>query len=228
MSKNPRTPEETYGPALRKAQLDFGRVDPHKVASHAGVAYQATGTTSGQFLVPFLSTMHRIHWPEGTVEQPIGQQETDIGTRILALHYLVTADGSPVAGKWIAFRNLPGGLGYDGAFQRRANLRLANAFGTDLEAFVTAAKGLGGERLTFGDASYLFRALPRVWLAVVHHVADEEFPASTNIVFDASVSHYLPTEDLAVLGGMLAGRLIKAAQARLASAPGITEAPRAV
>jgi hypothetical protein len=53
--------------------------------------------------------------------------------------------------------------------------------------------------------------LPRVWLAVVLHLADEEFPASANVLFDASASHYLPTEDLAVLGGMLTGRLIKSA-----------------
>jgi hypothetical protein len=58
---------------------------------------------------------------------------------------------------------------------------------------------------------FAFRLLPRVWLAVVLHLADDEFPANANILFDATVSHYLPTEDLAVLGGMLAGRLSKAA-----------------
>ena len=69
----------------------------------------------------------------------------------------------------------------------------------------------GVERLSFGDASFSFRLLPRVWLAVVLHLADDEFPASANVLFDAAVSHYLPTEDLAVLGGILTGRLIKAA-----------------
>ncbi|RPI58153.1 MAG: DUF3786 domain-containing protein, partial [Chloroflexi bacterium] len=44
---------------------------------------------------------------------------------ILLLHYLLTADGTATADRWIAFRNLPGGLGYDAAFQARANLRLA-------------------------------------------------------------------------------------------------------
>jgi hypothetical protein len=138
----------------------------------------------------------------------------DIATRIILLHYLLTADGTPLTSKWIAFRSLPGGLGYDAAFQGRASLRLAHAFGTDRAAFETAARAFGGEQLDFGDASFLFRLLPRVWLAVVLHLADEEFPANANILFDATASHYLPTEDLAVLGGMLASRLIKVVQDR--------------
>jgi hypothetical protein len=127
---------------------------------------------------------------------------------------LVNADGTPLASKWIGFRALPGGLGYDSAFQGRAGSRLADAFGTNLGAFEAAAGTLGGERLGFGDASFLFRVLPRVWLAVVLHLADEEFPANANVLFDAAASHYLPTEDLAVLGGILASRLIRASSDR--------------
>jgi hypothetical protein len=70
---------------------------------------------------------------------------------------------------------------------------------------------LKGESLSFGDASFLFRMLPRLWLAVVLYLADDEFPANANVLFDAAASHYLPTEDLAVLGGLLAGRLIRVA-----------------
>jgi hypothetical protein len=71
---------------------------------------------------------------------------------------------------------------------------------------------MGGERLSYGDSSFLFRALPRVWLAVVLNLADDEFPADASVLFDSAAEHYLPTEDLAVLAGMLAGRLIKAAK----------------
>jgi hypothetical protein len=58
------------------------------------------------------------------------------------------------------------------------------------------------------------RVLPLVWLAVVLNLSDEEFPANVNVLFDGAASHYLPTEDLAVLGGIVAGRLIKGAQRR--------------
>jgi len=57
----------------------------------------------------------------------------------------------------------------------------------------------------------LFRALPRVWLAVVVYKGDEEFSPAANVLFDAAAANYLPTEDLAVLGGYLASKLVHAA-----------------
>lgn len=204
MRPKPRTPEETYGPALIKAQEAFPQLEPLQTAARAAVSYK-----DGVFQVPFFGTLHDVRWPAATVTRSSDGADVDIATRILLLHYLLTADGTPLAADWMSFRTLPGGLGYDAAFQGRANLRLAGMFGNDLSAFEEAARSVGGERLTFGDASFSFRALPRVWLAVVLHLADEEFPASASVLFDASAGHYLPTEDLAVLGGILAGRLIK-------------------
>ena len=209
MQPKPRSPEETYGPALEVALSAFPDLDPLDTAARAGVTYQ-----DDAFEVPFFATRYIVRWPSATIQREADHQEADIATRILLLHYLLNADGAPLADEWIAFRNLPGGLGYDGAFQGRANLRLAHAFGHDQMAFEAAAGTLRGERLSFGDASFSFRVLPRVWLAVVLYLADEEFSASANVLFDGAVSHYLPTEDLAVLGGMLAGRLIKAARAK--------------
>ena len=205
MQHKPRSPEETYGPALDKATQEFPELDPAETAARAAVDYEGDA-----FLLPFFGTTYEVHWPGGAIVRASDQAEADVASRILMLHYLLTADGTPLASKWIAFRNLPGGMGYDAAFQGRANLRLAHAFGSDLAGFEAASRALGGERLDFGDASFCFRLLPRVWLAVVLYLADEEFPASANVLFDGAASHYLPTEDLAVLGGMLAGRLIRA------------------
>jgi hypothetical protein len=207
MHAKPRTPEETYAPALEKARNSLAQLDPHQAAVRAAVSFAC-----GAFEIPYFGAIHYVHWPEGLVERAAVGQEADTTTCLLLMHYLLTADGMPQGAAWIAFRNLPGGLGYDAALQGRANVRLARSFGRDRSAFAAAARALGGESLSFGDASFCFRLLPRVWLAVVLHLADDEFPATANVLFDDSASHYLPTEDLAVLGGILAGRLIKAAQ----------------
>jgi len=214
MEHKPRTPEETYGPALEKAQEALPRVDPNRQAAHAGVTFEALDGRAGRFLVPFFGTIYDVSWPAGEVRRADDGSGADMASRILLLHYLLTADGMAMADRWIAFRGLPGGLGYDAAFQARANLRLARAFGAERAAFEAAARALKGESLSFGDASFLFRMLPRLWLAVVLYLADDEFPANANVLFDASASHYLPTEDLAVLGGILAGRLIRVAHPR--------------
>lgn len=207
MQAKPRAPEETYGPALEQAKQAFPQLDPNQAATRAAVSYE-----EGRFQVPFFGAIYDVHWPGGSVLRASDRKEADIASQILLLHYLLTADGTPLGAEWISFRNLPGGLGYYAAFQGRTGLRLAHAFGADLPAFEEAARTLGGERLSFGDASFSFRLLPRVWLAVVLHLADDEFPATANVLLDVETGHYLPTEDLAVLGGILASRLIKAAK----------------
>jgi len=211
-----RTPEETYQAAVQKAEAEFSRLDPVEAAARAGVNYTAQSSDAGQVQIAFFGTHYSVHWPTGAAVRASDQKGPDVATRLLLLHYIITADGTPMACKWSAFRNLPGGLGYDSAFQRRASAPLVQAFGAPghgQTSFEVAARMLGGERLRFGDAAFCFRLLPRVWLAVVLYVADEEFPASANVLFDAAAEHYLATEDLAVLGGMLAGRLAKTAKA---------------
>jgi hypothetical protein len=214
MQHRARTPEETYGPALEKAQKALPDIDPARQAANAGIAFKPGDPRAGRFVVPFFGATYEVTWPAGEVRRTNDGTEADIASRILLLHYLLTADGAAAADRWIAFRNLPGGLGYEPAFQARANLRLARAFGAERAAFEAAAQALKGESLSFGDASFVFRMLPRLWLAVVLYLTDDEFPASAQVLFDASASHYLPTEDLAVLGGLLAGRLIRASRPR--------------
>lgn len=214
MNVRVRTPEETYRPALEKARLELACAEPQYLAARSGVQFELAGTHRGRFVIPFLGMVHWVFWPDGAVERADDPGTSDIWVHIVLLHYLLTADEFPMADRWIAFRSLPGGLGYDAAFQGRANLRLAKAFGTNGPAFESAAHAIGGERLSFGDVSFSFRILPRLWMAAVLHLGDDEFPANANILFDAAASHYLPTEDLAVLGGLLASRLIRASQAR--------------
>jgi hypothetical protein len=155
---------------------------------------------------------YRVTFPQVSVQSVHGEAP-DVATRLIVVHYLIHADGTPPADQWVAFRELPDGLVYDPAFQGRSSLRLRHEYGMDARGFVAAAEGVGGERLTFGDASYMFRMLPRLNMAVILHQGDEEFGPAVNVLFDGSAGHYLPTEDLAVLGGMLAGKLLKAANA---------------
>lgn len=210
----PRTPEETYQPALEKAVRDLQSLDPWLVALRSDTKYTRLTETSGQIEVRFWGKDYIVRYPEISVEEAATGQEPPIAIKILILHYLINADGTRLADAWVSFRELPDGHVYDAAFRKRANLRLAQAFGNDLDSFVAAAKALGGERLTYGDASFMFVMFPRIRLAVVLYLADEEFPASANVLFDAVAGHYLPTEDLAVLGGMLAGWLIKLGKER--------------
>jgi len=143
-----------------------------------------------------------------------GGAPAHVAVSILLLHYLLRADGTPPAGEWLAFRELPDGLFYAAAFAQRTEAPLAQAFGANagsgdgLAGFRAAAAAAGGLPLDLADAAFAFQALPRLTLAVLVWDGDDEFPAQASVVFDAAAGHYLPAEDLAGLGGLLAGRLI--------------------
>ena len=139
---------------------------------------------------------------------PGGAAPAHAAVAIVLLHYLTRADGTPPAGRWIAFRELPDGLFYAQSFTSRGETPLAQAF--SVAALRDAAAAVGGSPLPLGDAGFAFQALPRLPLAVVLWTADEELPAQASLLFDAAAGHYLATEDLAGLGESLARSLLTA------------------
>lgn len=147
--------------------------------------------------------------PDFVVCDPQTGQELPVAGQALLLYYFHTCDGAPETGRWVSFAELPDGRFYNRAFQGYTGHELAKAFQSEAAAFVRAAESLGGQRQALGDAAFSFRALPRVTLLVVFWQGDEEFPASFQILFDAAVSHHLPTDVCAILGSMLTRKLIK-------------------
>ncbi len=127
---------------------------------------------------------------------------------ILLLHYS-TSQTTEKAGKLIKYADLPGGYAYEKAFELRAVKPAADAFGENPTHLIRAAKLLGGNALELGDAAVEIPALYNVPLVYILW-AKNEFPASVTILYDESASHYLPTEDLAVLAELTTSRLLKA------------------
>jgi hypothetical protein len=128
--------------------------------------------------------------------------------RILLLHYLMKADGSPLTGKWVGYKDIPGGLLYASVFARRVTEPLVRKFGKSAKGFRDIGIKLGGEPAEVGDASFTLEVFPFIALQYVLWKGDEEFPPTVQLLFDASVDHYLSLEDIVVLGQMVTGRLI--------------------
>jgi hypothetical protein len=176
--------------------------DPHAFAARAGAEFEGDGLR-----VKFYGEPHRITFPELEVTVEATHKVCGLNRSSMFFYYFLTADGAPFADKWIAFRELPGGMFYHQAYQGYSGDRLAKAIDNHVSVFERAAKNLGGQKLELGDASFAFEALPRVRVAAVYYAGDEDFPASANVLFDASASHYLPTDALAGVGSSLVDRL---------------------
>ncbi|MGM0383946.1 MAG: DUF3786 domain-containing protein [Thermodesulfobacteriota bacterium] len=210
-----KTSEELYGPAITKAVEELQNLDPRQVALKSGAEYLETVSTMGQIKLAFFGQDYLIHVPQCTVEKVDTKQAADkdqeiiVITRILLLHYLLNADGTPLAQSWATLSQFPGGQSYESVLKIRGSQPLDQAFATNVDAFIAAAEAMGGERLSLGDASFSFDILPRLRLAPVLYVADEEFPSSVDILFDAAAGNYLPTYDLTIVAAILAEKLTK-------------------
>ena len=190
-------------PKVAHLREDLARRDPSDLAERSGATFDAARQA---IQIELWGKPYTLGHPELVARDAAGA-EAGIYKQALLLMYLHTADKTPLTHKWLAYRELPGGMFYANAFHGYAELRLAQSFNGDLAKFRAAAAGLKGSKLTFGDASFEFVALPRILVAAVYWLGDEDFPSNASILFDAAASHYLPTDAVGALGSQLVSRL---------------------
>ena len=195
---------DNLAPKVASLRAELGSRDPRDLAQRSGALFDARQQAITLLLWDKAYTL--IH-PELVARDSTGAQAA-LNRQALLLMYLHTADGTPPAHKWVTYRELPGGMFYANAFHGYAEMRLAQEFDGDVERFRAAARRLDGDRLTFGDASFEFIALPRILVGAVYWMGDEDFPSSASILFDAAASHYLPTDVVGALGSQLVSRLL--------------------
>jgi hypothetical protein len=212
----------TGGEAVEKAhqawqesmlrQLDVLRAEiravlPGRLAANCGAILQ-----DQQIRLNYWEQLVSISWPDLRARKLSDNTECSVYDAGMLLYYLRQADGTPMADRWIGYRELPGGNFYSQAFQGYSGDRLARAYGNTPERFTLAAQSLNG--ITLPDLpgiAFAFQPLPRIRLAAILYPGDEEFAARASVLFDAAAGHYMTTDGLALLGSGLVGRLIKLA-----------------
>lgn len=153
-----------------------------------------------------------IRWPEIEALSAGTGDALSTFDQAMLMYYLETADGAPLADRWIGFRELPDGAFYNQAFESYSGRPIAERFGDQPEQLAEAAEKLKGNHLpALAPQAYAFRPLPRIRVAVALWPGDEEFSSRASVLFDAASSHYMTTDGLALLGAGLARRLIRVA-----------------
>ncbi len=137
-----------------------------------------------------------------------GGDEVNPFMQSLILSYLERADGGPPAERWVTFRDLPNGSFYNQAFQGYGPDRLAKRWQFDIDGFSTACRALGGTPVDVGDAGFALPVFPRVDLAAVYWLGDEDFPSKASMLFDANAHFYMVIDGLAILGSRLVDRIL--------------------
>lgn len=126
------------------------------------------------------------------------EKVVDGDSSTLILHYLLAADGTPINGTWISYRELPGGLFY---WKTIAGVLepLKKKYGSDGEGFLNSSVRIGGvkySKFRYSSIIYLFKMLP---VLMILDEKSEEFEADVRVLFDRSASHYMEAYGIKLL-----------------------------
>jgi len=174
----------------------------------SGAKYQLVDTQKRIF-IEYLNQSYRVTLPDVEVSMRDSEEAVSLKDKVLILHYLTQAKGTPRSSRVIAYKELPEGANYFQTFSKRAIKPLVDHFGQEPQRLLNIAGILGGYRADYGDTSVTINAFPRVSITFVLWQGDEEFPPEGNILFDSVISDYLATEDITVLCEVIAWKLVK-------------------
>lgn len=126
------------------------------------------------------------------------------GDRLLLLHYLLCDVPICPANELISFRDIPGGQFYWQAFVSRTVKPLATGIGNDLELLRKNLNRFDWETVDdIADIAAKIHALGKIYVTLIYRCKDEEFPASAQLLFDASIKRVYSAEDAAVLASRI-------------------------
>lgn len=198
--------EESFGLALDLAVKKLTFLDPEELCKKTG----ASLVGEQRILLPYLSQPYFINLQNGQISlQEDLKVEIPLKDRILILHYLTQAKGTPLTNRLITYAQIQGGRFYCPAFQKRTIEPILSCFGNQPAKLVEIARNFGGERASYGDASVSFYPFPFVKIVIVLWRGDEEVPPNGNILFDKNITDYLSAEDIAVVSETLIWKLIR-------------------
>ncbi|HBC96887.1 MAG TPA: hypothetical protein DC034_08865 [Clostridium sp.] len=186
----------------------FKNFDPGEMAENTGCTFNKD---AGEISVKLMGQDLTVKYPSGDVYSKNGTEIESYPPKTLILRYLIHGRGVKPSDKYITYREINGGNVYYNNFYGRCILRLSRKFGGDIEKFRNAFEKLGAEKVNMGDAAYKFQFLNNIYIIFAIWEGDEEFPPSSQILFNKNVLFYFTAEDLAVIGDVAIGSVIKLA-----------------
>jgi hypothetical protein len=188
----------------------YRALDPREAASRCALAFDEAASA---FSLRLMGTEYRASFPGFDVRDGGGRGLRNPYERILLARYLCEGRHVAPRGAQLAYQEIPWGQVYYTSFRGRCIERLARAFGADASGLKRAAESLAirAEPLAAGDAAYRFEFMNGLYMSVLLWGADDEFPASAQMLFDDNFAAAFTAEDIAAAGEIAIARLKEAA-----------------
>lgn len=197
--------EEAFGLALRMASEKLMGLGVKDVCEKTGAQIVNDQTV----MIRYLNQPFFVDLKTGRIVDEKNEDSLPLRDKIIILHYLASAKGSPFTQKLITYAQIEGGRFYFPVFYKRTVEPIVKFFSENTEMLIEASKKLGAEKERYGDVSVSILPLPRVKMYMILWRGDGEVPSSGNILFDKNITDYLCAEDIAVLTEIVVWTLIK-------------------
>ena len=117
--------------------------------------------------------------------------------------------------EWVSYRNFKNSVPLVNFFSNEVEKAISNYFSGRLNELRKASNLLAGyppNLKTNHDFALQFDALPMIPIILLYNDSDEEFPATSFVMFESRAEKYLDCECLAMLGHQLFSHLKKAVE----------------
>ncbi|UCH87977.1 MAG: DUF3786 domain-containing protein [Thermoplasmata archaeon] len=201
--------KDNLADVLERGWDELVKRDPGEVAEYGLVEFDKE---TESYNLPFMNETFLVNKKTREIKPKDPSSKTYVSSFLatLLVHYLASVKNLEVENKPISFREVPGGGDvYYPAFQNNAIRPIMERFGENPEELIPAGERLGGKPIDKGDAAVEIPVFPKIPVTVIVWAGDEEIPANATILFDVTAKEQIHIEDLAVIGGVVAGKLIK-------------------
>ncbi len=183
---------------------EYQKLNPKEAAKRCGVEYDEERQ---QFHIRLMGYRYLVDFPEFAVHKEDEDEEGAfllldmVPAKIIVLRFLLSAQVVKSSGKYLTYREVPWGEVYFRQFEGRCLMRLKFGFGFKLDKFAEGMEKLPGvKKLSLGDVSYEFEFINGLHVRFILWAGDEEFPPSSQILFEDNFPYAYQAEDLAVVG----------------------------
>ncbi len=191
----------------------FAQADPHRISSRLGIPFDSQRS---EFTFAFLGRTYTVRHPDLLV-CPVDSEDNLFGrnpkARILLLRYLLYSSVYFPDGEFKSYREFPSGELYYDVFRGRCIRRLTGTYAARLDGFKKAAVNLGGILISGADTACELELFDNLYIRFLLWEGDEEFPASSQILFSsnfpAAFSAYDLTEIVEIILGVMKEKVQK-------------------
>ncbi|MBQ1286083.1 MAG: DUF3786 domain-containing protein [Lachnospiraceae bacterium] len=187
---------------IRIYQEKFREMDPQQMAKRSGCEFR-----DGAFEILLMNRRVKLTFPEMETFYEDGSKTAD-NVRILLARYVMEGVQAESSGKMYSYPEMPWGPVYEVQFRGRCISRMAGTYGHNLKGFQEGMERIGakeareasGRFASGADCAYDIPFLPKLTIRALIWEADEEFPASAQILFSDNFPLAFTAEDMAVIG----------------------------